>query len=265
VGTDIKQKKMLQIDPPGTWCLNETFFQLIGKICPHSFIEVGPGEGHLSARLCNKSIKGYGIDFSQAMIEILKKNMQEYIDRGVYSIIEADVMTGSHGVEADLVFSMLVMEHLEDDLLFLDRLKMLARNNGYIIIAVPGRVDKWGIEDEVYGHYRRYDRKDLFRVMEEVCLKDIIINSVGFPVSNILFNLGNLMTRRSLYEEMNAFDMMEKTKNSGLKNVPYKTLFPAWVKLLLNRYTMFPVVNFQKLFYHTNLGLTLIGCGRVSE
>ena len=40
-------------------------------------------------------------------------------------------------------------------------------------------------------------------------------------------------------------------------------MFPSWVKLILNRYTLYPLFIAQRLFYHTGLGVTMLGFGRV--
>ena len=37
--------KLVQMDPPGTWCLNYAFAEVIKKHEMKTFIEVGPGEG----------------------------------------------------------------------------------------------------------------------------------------------------------------------------------------------------------------------------
>jgi hypothetical protein len=38
---------------------------------------------------------------------------------------------------------------------------------------------------------------------------------------------------------------------------------PAWAKIVLNRYALYPLFVVQRLFYGTGLGVTMLGLGRV--
>jgi hypothetical protein len=55
----------------------------------------------------------------------------------------------------------------------------------------------------------------------------------------------------------------EQTLASGIREIPFKTVFPAPFKLVLNRWTMLPFVLLQRLFYRSSLGITVLACGRM--
>jgi len=40
-------------------------------------------------------------------------------------------------------------------------------------------------------------------------------------------------------------------------------VFPCWVRLILNRITLYPLFVIQRWFYRTGLGLVMMGTGRV--
>ncbi len=82
------------------------------------------------------------------------------------------------------------------------------------------------------------------------------------PVGNLLFPLSNLAIRKSHIAGRRGFSKPEQTRLSGLKDVPFKTVFPSWTRILLNRYAMYPFLAAQRLFYRTGLGLSLFACGR---
>ena len=252
----------VQIDPPGTWCMNHAFIEQISPIDKiHDFIEIGPGEGKLSNLLCSMGLKGTGIDFSHEITHALSSNMKNYTRSGQYSIIESDFAEKELNVKADLVFSMMVLEHIEDDLRFLVKMKKLSKKNGIVLIGVPARKNKWGIEDDISGHYRRYERDDLLELFRKSDLKDIKIWSVGVPISNLLFKLSNLVIKKSHAATKKELSRIEQTRVSGFKDIQYKTLFPAYFNLLLNKYTMLPFCIAQKFFYNTRMGLGLVGSG----
>src|SRR5262245_24744330 len=101
---------------------------------------------------------GTGIDFSRSAIETSNRTLRKEIDAGRYTLIEADVATlGGDVSRCDLGISAMVMEHVEDDVGFVHALRKLVRPGGCVAICVQGRRDLWSLEDEVAGHFRRYD------------------------------------------------------------------------------------------------------------
>lgn len=58
-----------------------------------------------------------------------------------------------------------VLEHIEDDLGALKRVFRALKAGGMIYIAVPAYKTLWSVEDVHSGHYRRYTRKSLERVV----------------------------------------------------------------------------------------------------
>jgi hypothetical protein len=132
---------------------------------------------------------------------------------------------------------------------------------GHVIIGVPGRPDLWGIEDETVGHVRRYDRASLADVLTRAGLRNVQVWSVAVPVANLLFRLGNAMIRLSGEPRKKALSAREQTEESGIRRIPFKTVFPPAFRLILNRYTMAPLFVLQRLFYGSDFGLTLVGFG----
>ncbi len=257
---------LVQIDPPGTWCINSAFVEMISPISAiESFIEIGPGEGKMSEYLCSRGLTGIGVDFSREMIEKLSQTMDKHIRTGHYSITKADVMAEELDIQADLVFSIMVLEHIEHDTEFLNRMKGLVKPGGRLLICVPARMDKWNIEDELFGHYRRYSRNGLSELFSGLGLTDTRVWSVTAPVANLLFAFSNLAIKRSHVVDRKDLSLLEQTKLSGYKDIFGKTLFPSWVKLLCNKVTMRPLAFLQKLFYHTDFGLSVMACGTVQR
>jgi hypothetical protein len=52
-----------------------------------------------------------------------------------------------------------------------------------------------------------------------------------------------------------------QTEASGIRDIPFKTMFPSVFRLVLNARALYPLLALQRLFYRSNLGLTLIGFG----
>ena len=178
-------------------------------------------------------------------------------------------MNGNELVEwnhqADLVFSMMVMEHIKDEDHFLRNLLRLLKPGGYCLLAVPGRKDHWGYEDETVGHLRRYDNGDLEQIMEKSGLAQVEVWSVGVPTVNLLYGMGNFLIKRSDDRKKLDWSSRQQTEASGIRRIPFKTVFPSFFKIILNRITLYPLFILQRFFYNTNLGLTMLGIGKVKE
>ncbi len=266
--------KFVKIDPPGTFCFNQAVLDLLKQKLGDwdsdlHFIEVGCGGGGLSRILCEKGLRGVGIDFSNQAIDAAKENLSPFVASGQYQLLQADFMEGSGLDEwthrADLVFSMMVMEHIKDEDRFLANLLRLVKPGGYCLLAVPGRKDHWGYEDETVGHLRRYNTDDLRRVMGRGGLNEVEVRSVGVPVVNVLHGIGNFLIKRSDDRKKLDWSSRQQTETSGIREVPFKTVFPSFFKIILNRVTLYPLFILQRLFYNTGLGLTLLGIGRVKR
>jgi 2-polyprenyl-3-methyl-5-hydroxy-6-metoxy-1,4-benzoquinol methylase len=257
--------KFVRIDPPGQWCYHEAVYEALAR-CDggkaKTFIEVGIGAGVLSRPLCDRGYSGLGVDFSPEAIAKARHLMAEHVKSGRYRLVESDIFDLQTGAERFSVgLSMMVMEHVADDVGFVRRIADFVEPGGQVILAVPGRQDRWGIEDETVGHLRRYDRAGLERVLAEAGLRDIAVWSVAVPLANVLFRLSNLMVRLGGEARKTRLSKVEQTKTSSVREIPFKTIFPSWFTLFLNRRTLYPMFVLQRMFYRTNLGLTMLASG----
>lgn len=256
---------MIKIDPPGTLCAYEALrdaIKLAGSA--NTFIEIGCGAGGFSKMLCSEGMQGIGLDFSQDAISLAAQNLAPYIASGQFSLIYGDLFNlPDNNTKADIAISFMVMEHVEDDIEFVKKIARHVKPGGLIILGVPGRRDCWSIEDETVGHLRRYDRADLLKVLNKAGLSKEDVWSIAVPIANILFGLGAWLVSKSCEVKKLGQSQRAKTESSGIREIPWKTIFPSWVKIIINRFTMWPLFIIQRLFYKTNLGVTMMGIGRV--
>jgi SAM-dependent methyltransferase len=255
--------KFVRIDPPGQWCTHQAVADAIARCGGRTFLEVGCGAGHLARLLCERGLTGRGVDMSAAAVEEAREELRPFIDGGAFDVARGDILSlDAGGAGYDLALSLMVMEHIQDDLGFVNQMAHAVRPGGHVIICVPGRPDLWGIEDENVGHVRRYDRASLSDVLTRAGLRDVHVWSVAVPVANLLFRLGNAMIRLSGEKAgKQAMSAQQQTEESGIRRIPFKTVFPPAFRLLLNRYTMAPLLALQRLFYGSDLGLTLLAFG----
>jgi len=256
--------KLVRIDPPGTFCTQEALRDALRGSGGRTFLDVGCGGGNFSKLLCDAGFTGTGIDFSTRAIELARALLAPDIADGRYRLMAGDARDlPADFVKVHVVISFMVMEHVEDDVGFIRGIAQHVKPGGRIILGVPGRRNRWSLEDETVGHFRRYDRGDLDAVMKEAGLGQISIWSVGVPAINLLFRASLWTVARGGEAAKKAQSQREQTEASGIREIPWKTVFPSWVRLILNRVTLYPLFVIQRLFYRTGLGLVMMGMGRV--
>jgi SAM-dependent methyltransferase len=255
--------KFVKIDPPGTFCTQEALRDALRERRGQTFLDVGCGGGDLSKLICDAGLTGVGLDFSERAIAIATTVMDPYIKKGQYRLQLGDVHDLPADFKVDLAISYMVMEHVEDDVGFIQKITNFVKPGGNIILAVPGRRDRWSLEDETVGHLRRYDREDLDAVLQKAGLNQVSIWSVGVPTINMLFNISLWMVARSGEAAKVGQSQREQTETSGIRAIPWKTVFPSWVRIILNRKTLYPLFVIQRIFYRTGLGVVMMGMGRV--
>lgn len=256
--------KFVRIDPPGSFCSNEAVRDAVRKLGPHTFVDVGCGGGGLSKVLCGMGLSGVGVDFSKEALSIAGEALHPEITKGAYRLVEGDATDLAEPLApSDMAVSYMVMEHVQDDVGFARNVAGFVRPGGHVVIAVPGRQDRWSIEDDTVGHLRRYERDDLKRVLEQAGLEAVEVWSVAVPTANILLGASSWLIRRSAEVEKIGQSQRTQTETSGIRDIRWKTVFPSWVRIILNRYTLWPLFVIQRAFYRTGFGLTMMGMGRV--
>lgn len=162
--------------------------------------------------------------------ELVKKNNQIKSLWGVdINAKESIVTTGKeHYVNSydelrdtkfDFILLMDVMEHIEDDILFLKELKKYQKDSTVLFITVPAFQWLFSLHDKELHHYRRYDIK---------CLKEHL-DKAGYTILDwSYFYLSLIILRILTKNKTQNLSMWEKTEKSmvtklvrGILNLDY--------------------------------------------
>jgi 2-polyprenyl-3-methyl-5-hydroxy-6-metoxy-1,4-benzoquinol methylase len=109
----------------------------------------------------------------------------------------------------DFIICLDVLEHLQDDVNYLSKLKDMLKDNGSILVSVPAHQFLWSSHDDLNHHFRRYSRKSFMRLVSESQLKIVEIrywNSLLFP----LFVFSRILNRISRSSASNEFNVPPK-------------------------------------------------------
>lgn len=135
-----------------------------------SIIDIGCATGIFLNSLNLKNKKFAGIDISSAGIKISKKKMP----KGSFKVM--DIGKSKPLENYDLGICSEVLEHVEDDIKAIKHLRKLCKK---IIITVP--CGKYGEDDKVQGHYRRYSLKEMKIKLKKADFKMVKSEMWGFP------------------------------------------------------------------------------------
>ena len=154
---------------------------------PFKFLEVGCGSGEFAAHLAKLGNNGVALDISSEAIKLAKLKLK---GTGVVAITtDFYKITGQY----DYVFCFEVIEHLKDDKKALKQIFSLVSVDGYFIFSVPAHMSLWGRDDEWGGHYRRYEKKALSKLLKESGFRIINFWDYGFPIFNLTRGIYNFV------------------------------------------------------------------------
>ena len=151
---------------------------IVNKIKSHMYLnshirilDFGAGIGTISYLVAQKlkvSIDCFELDSYQKEIISKKSNLNlvNSIKKNYY----------------DVIFSSNVLEHIEDDKKQVDTLSKSIKANGILITYLPAFNCLWSKMDDHVGHYRRYNRKKIYNLLNSnfVILENNYVDFVGF-------------------------------------------------------------------------------------
>jgi phospholipid N-methyltransferase len=240
---------MTTVLPPGTLLQHMYLRERLQSRTPGRFIEIGPGTGDITALLLAAGWHGTVYELSPESVTLLHTRFANEIAQHRLTVMNGDFVAHAQtAASADLVISSMVIEHLsdEDERKFMEQARHVITAHGVVINMMPAGMQYWGIEDEIAGHFRRYDRTRIKQLCQDTQWQMTHVAGLTFPVSNMLLPLSNRQVQQ--YEGRKVQQtMLERTKDSGHRTVPFKTSFPAILGIILNPIVMLPFHWLQKL------------------
>ncbi len=143
-------------------------------------LDAGCSEGAFLEYLKNEKLDFMAIDVDKNAINFCKKRgFEKNVRYG--SILDIPFKENSF----DIVTSLDVVEHVDDDKQAIGELKRVCKKKGIVFLIVPAHMWLWSSNDVAYHHYRRYDIKRL-RSLAKLHKMDVIaisyFNILLFPV-----------------------------------------------------------------------------------
>lgn len=133
------------------------------------FLDIGGGNGYQAKAIIESGFKGKVILCEpgyQGCVNARNRGV-EWVFNGMFQDIQFD----EFDIKGCGLFD--VIEHIEDDLKFLNQLYDKLEPGSKVFINVPAMKILWSETDEFAGHFRRYDLHDINRIESNTSFKVI--------------------------------------------------------------------------------------------
>lgn len=181
-------KKLIGVsDPYGQYTVKKTLeglsdafrfngwmYDAIAPFCKGELLEVGGGIGNLSRYLIDHSSRVTLSDIDESFCRILEQRFGRH--PSLARVMKLDLglpgASGSLGKELfDTVIALNVIEHIQDDGLAVRNAASMLRPDGNLVVLVPAHAWLYNRLDKELGHFRRYSKKELIRLVEGAGLR----------------------------------------------------------------------------------------------
>lgn len=187
-----------------------------------TFFDVGCGAGELACTLAERGKKGLAVDFSEKAIataESIRKS------RGIKKSsldFRLGGLENAKGKKFDVVSCFEVLEHIENDEELLKNL--IKHSNKYVLVSVPAKQKLYDASDKAVGHFRRYEKSELLKMLKKHDLEVVEFINYGYPFTDIVRVARKLLFNIKLQRDGNK-SMKNRSKESGINPIKIPSRF----------------------------------------
>lgn len=212
------------------------------------FLEIGPGNLHLSKDLLLFFNKGTLVEFNPD-VKIIHDNLKDDEKKSLELVISDFFQFNMPDNYYDCIIACEVLEHIEVENLFLNKIYDLLKEQGQLILSVPSRKKFFSIDDEVVGHYRRYEKYEIIEKLKENNFSQIELTSYGYPFVNLL-RIARIIFAKMEYKRKKQWDQKKRSQESA--SIRFSSLTHL-LNLVFNKYTFMPFNLFSSIFNNMDL------------
>lgn len=146
-------------------------------------LDIGAGIGTFSRLAAEHADEVVAVEPEARFASLLSERFSAESCVKVARLEAGHLEPGALGLPFDSVMCLNVLEHIEDDLDALARLRAQLRPDGHLLLLVPAHPSLYGPLDQGIGHFRRYTRRELGEKLAGVGLATAelrYVNPVGW-------------------------------------------------------------------------------------
>lgn len=215
------------------------------------FVEMGAGTGHMTRLFLERGFSGACHDLGDDSRQTMRANLAFAGDR----IRVVDDLDDLEPASFDFLFAFEVLEHVEADADVFQQWTRYLRPGGRVLVSVPAHQRKYGRSDEIVGHVRRYEKRDLVGLLESSGMEQIRVVNYGFPITELTRRLSNWLIRNE-----HSYDGMSAEQRS-IRSAQQKPRVINRVLGHVNDKVILPFVAVQRWFYGRDWGDGYVASG----
>jgi len=198
--------------------------------------------------LAKLGYEGTMIDFSEEAADEVRRSLQKEQLTNV-RFENRDFMDLDDVGLFDLVTMFEVLEHIEEDKRAVEKARGLLKDGGAFLFSVPARKTLWGASDVIAGHFRRYDKTDVVRLMAESGFEIVRLISYGFPWINVAKRVRDRLATKAPAEST-PVNKAVLTRASGLN---IESLRSPHLECFFSKRLLWPLIKISCLFNDADL------------
>jgi SAM-dependent methyltransferase len=193
----------------GAWLRFDAIRRGLSVAKPQRILEVGVGEGGLATWLARRA------DYVGVEIDAEARRVAHARLAGGPGRVVADVSAVTCD-QFDLLCAFEVLEHIEDDTGALLGWSDLLTPDAWVLVSVPAHPSRFGAQDRLVGHLRRYEADALRRTLRAAGFEPVTVESYGAGLGFVLEAARNVMASRPVERSAE-----EATAHSGRHLQPH--------------------------------------------
>jgi len=219
----------------------------------NKYIEIGYGTGIFAYEFYRMGYDVYGYDLSESAYN----TTQELFNSDKQRLELKRELTDEDSAAYDILGAYEVLEHCENDAEILTGWRELLKDGGLLLLSVPAHMKDFGLRDKWAGHFRRYEREGLQRLLKDSGFEVVRLISYGFPLPKLMNKATEILVDKPHLKRLEKSDEAHKTSVSGVERVEeykFKKILPYRIFVLFSK--------IQRLFYNSDLGIGYVIAAR---
>ncbi len=198
------------------------------------FCDIGGGNGFVS-----KAFQVAGYD--TLLIEPGNEGAKNARKRGVENVICASLEeTGLKPGSIANAGMFDVLEHIEDDLKFIEMLHQFLKPGGHLILTVPAYNWLWSLEDKSAGHFRRYTLSELKKKLKSQGFEPEFLSYIFSFLPPAILLARSLPYRLGIAKERKLEDHLNEHEDKGIS----KAIVDSFLRKELKKISNGKSINF---------------------
>jgi SAM-dependent methyltransferase len=148
----------------------------------NKYIEIGYGTGIFAYEFYRMGFDVYGYDFS----ERAHSTAQELFNSDKQRLKLKNELNDEDKAAYGILGAYEVLEHIENDVGVLREWRELLNEKGLLLLSVPARMKNFGLRDKRAGHFRRYEKENLHKLLTDSGFEVVRLISYGFPLPKLM-------------------------------------------------------------------------------